>query len=619
MSKRKATDPSLEKSLRVSQCTRSKKPRLNVGLNYNSKDFPWITATSTYNYMVNDPLIDWLEADHRPSRPRSDSITQTETFESFLMRKGIDFEAKVVNYIHENINPVVKVAEFYSPEGVDKTKSLMEQGVPFLHSAPLANPRTRSYGVADLIVRSDYVSRLIQEGFPTGFLDSIHDRCSLSDSYHYVVIDIKFSTLPLNSTGNFLLNQGSFSAYKAQIWMYNQAIGHIQKYVPKYGFVLGRRWNYTQRGEKFSNFSCLSRLGAIDFKGYDSRIITKARKAVRWSRDVKQNGFKWKTNPPSRIELYPNMCRDSGKWNKYKRNLSQQLGEITSVWMCGPKNRKIAFENGYKDWRNPRVTSDDLGIRGNRGEIIDKMLSINRQRRDKVLPLIVNESTFAWKSHDNEVFVDFETFSDVFSDFDSLPLQKPSNLIYHIGVGWFDAGNNWKYRYFICHRPDSSEEFRIMKEFSDFLVEKGNPYIYYWHAEKHFWKTACEKQFDRSSLSDEQRDEIVMWGLNHQLKDLRKLFVDEKVVVQGCFGFGLKEIARCLKSHNLISTRLESECSNGRTAMIQAWRAYTRFERPWKSGVMKDVTQYNEYDCRLLGDILTYLRRNHSGTTRVSP
>jgi len=617
MVKRKKADDSSTAGSKVSQNTRSKRPRLVQGLNNNLRQFPWTKATGLYNYMVNDPLIDWLELDHGPhrGRPRSSSMSgvKNETFEDFLRNQGIKFEQKIVDYISRNIQEVVTVAEFYSAEGVEKTKELLKKGTPILHSAPLANTRTKTYGVADLIVRSDYLKRLVPNGYSTEILDSLNHPSTLSKDWHYVVIDIKFSTLPLNSQGIYLLNQGSYPAYKAQIWVYSQALGAIQGYTPDYGYILGRRWNYTCKGEKHRSYSSLDRLGAIDFKGYDKKIIQKARKALRWNRDVKTNGYKWTTSPPSRNELYPNMCRDSGKWNAVKRDLANRLGDITSVWMCGPRNRDIAFRNGFKSWRDDDLDSTQMGHKqgGKRGEIIDKMLTINRQDAVKVLPSKIGESSFDWKLQDNEVFVDFETFTDVFSEFDEMPYQNPKSMIYHIGVGWFGADGQWNYRYFISNKPTYDEEYRIMKEFMQLLDERDNPSVYYWHAEKNFWKAACEKHYNRSELSAEDKDAIVYWNLDSQLKDLRKLFVDEQIVVKGCFGYGLKDIARCLKKHGLISTPLESECTNGRTAMIQAWRAYSRFEKPVKSGIMKDVTQYNEFDCRVVGDILTYLRRSH--------
>ncbi len=198
----------------VSQNTRSKKPKLNKGLRDNTRNYPWIKATGVYNYMLNDPLIDWLESDHQTStgtRSRSDSSVSAaqETFENFLMNQGIAFEDKVINFINTNVCPVVKVAEHYSAEGVEKTKELLRSGVPVLHSAPLANTKNNTYGIADLIVRSDYIAKIIPNGLTEEILQSFKTGCCLSPDYHYVIIDVKFSTLPLNSQGVYLLNQGS--------------------------------------------------------------------------------------------------------------------------------------------------------------------------------------------------------------------------------------------------------------------------------------------------------------------------------------------------------------------------------------------------------------------------
>ena len=63
--------------------------------------------------------------------------------------------------------------------------------------------------------------------------------------------------------------------------------------------------------------------------------------------------------------------------------------------------------------------------------------------------------------------------------------------------------------------------------------------------------------------------------------------------------------------HKLISTKIESECSNGLMASINAWKEYQTNPDPINSGVMKDIKKYNEFDCKVMWDILRYLRKNH--------
>ena len=77
----------------------------------------------------------------------------------------------------------------------------------------------------------------------------------LKQDYHYVVIDIKFSTLPLRADGKHLLNSDKYPAYKAQCLIYRDAVGLIQGYTSQYAFILGRRWKYTQKDVKHTNFT----------------------------------------------------------------------------------------------------------------------------------------------------------------------------------------------------------------------------------------------------------------------------------------------------------------------------------------------------------------------------
>ena len=153
----------------------------------------------------------------------------------------------------------------------------------------------------------------------------------LNSDFHYVVIDIKFSTLPLRADGRHLLNSDSYPAYKTQIYIYTQAVGEIQGYESNYGFIMGRRWKYTSKDIKYYESSCLDKLGVIDYETIDKEYKVKTEQAIQWVRDVNHEGKNWHTNPPSRKELYPNMCIDSGIWNKEKQKIAENLGEITQT------------------------------------------------------------------------------------------------------------------------------------------------------------------------------------------------------------------------------------------------------------------------------------------------
>lgn len=599
----------------IAQHTRSKRPALCIpltGIIKRRKKLEMVSATHLHNFMIDDCLVDWLKLRSRPGTRKSPVYGLKNDFTEFIMNKGVEFEEKLVNYINTNILPVSKVSEYLTDEGCAKTIEYMMAGKPIIYSAPVKNMVKNTQGIIDLLVRSDVLNKLIETP-PLTMEESNIGSPSLNHNFHYVVVDIKFSTLPLKADGIHLLNSGHYPAYKAQTYIYNEAIGNIQGYTPPYTFIMGRRWKFTQKDINHSNYTCLNRLGRVDFSTVDHKYIELTKKAIDWVRNVKQNGSEWTVNPPSRKELYPNMCIDSGIWNEEKEKIAENIGEITNVWYLGTKHRNFAIESNITSWRDPKCTTKTLNFNGNRAKIVDKILKINRQSRDKIWPKKIIGNTSDWRYSTNEIFVDFETKSDIFADFSELPHQKSTDMIFMIGVGWVDD-NNWQYKNFICNSATYEEEYRIMDEFVQFVKSRGNPHIRYWYAEPNFWNRAECRQFDFAhDINDIERKDHISdsWKNIGEWTDIYNLFLNEPIVLKGCFKFGLKPIAKVMKSYGMITTSLESNCNSGMSAMINADRCYKTSEDPINSDIMMDIAKYNHFDCKVLCEILSYLRKNH--------
>ena len=590
----------------VSLYTRSKRPKLYKNdLPTNRRLFnTWISATHTRNYMINDQLVDWLKHNNK----RKNAVNKND-FMEFIMERGIEFENEVVKYIRKK-HDVTFVSTYITDESVKKTISLMKEGVNIIHSAPVKNFKNNTKGVIDLLVRSDYLNNLIEE-CPLLPEETTIKASNLNGKYHYVVIDIKFSTLPLKSDGRHILNSGSYPAYKAQLFIYTEAINEIQGYMSNYAYILGRRWRYTQKNINYSNFSCMNKIGVIDYKTVDKEYIDKTKKAINWVRDVKQNGHKWSVSPPSRNELYPNMCKDSGKWQKEKAKIAEDLGEITNIWYCGVKNRDIGLKNNIKNWKDPNCNSSNIGIKGVRATIIDQILNINRQDDIKILPEKIIKNLFDWRLVSNEIFVDFETITDIFSSFSELPKQKSSDMIFMIGVYYKNNKKEWSYKNFICKKPTYEEEYRIMDEFNSFITSQKNPKIWYWCAENKFWKRSENRQYDLSLHNKKQTKNIVDNWKVHNWTDMCELFKQEPIIIKDCFKFGLKSVSSAMKKHGFIETQIDSECNSGMSAMVLANNCYKTNPKPEKSDIMKDISVYNKFDCKVLYEMLNYLRNNH--------
>jgi hypothetical protein len=531
------------------------------------------------------------------------------------MEKGREFEKEIVKYINNNRTEIVTVSEYITNESVNKTIELMKAGTPIIHSAPVKNPKNHTHGVIDLLIRSDYLHRIVDECHLTDE-EKIIPAPKLSHDFHYIVIDVKFSTLPLRADGKHILNSGSYPAYKAQCFIYNEAIGYIQGYTPQYAFILGRRWKYTKKDINYDNMTCLNKLGVIDYKNVDKSFVQETKKALKWVRDNKSSGHNWTVYPPTRSELYPNMCHDSGEWQSHKEKIADNIGEITTVWYCGIKHRNNCIKKGITSWRDPDCNSSNLGINGKRAPVIDSILDINRQNVDKIRPKKIKNNMFGWKNQENEIFVDFETICDIFSPFSELPEQKKTDMIFMIGI-WYKPKNTskWEYKRFTCVKSTYEEEYRIMNDFNKFLKDTNNPKIWYWCADNRFWKIAENRQFDRAKDENDQKkmDNISEWNSNIWA-DMCELFKQEPIVIKDCFKFGLKPIAKAMYKHGLIHTKLESECSSGMTAMVKAWNCYKDSDNnnPSTCLVMQDIAKYNKFDVSVLEDILTYLRKNHT-------
>jgi hypothetical protein len=624
---------------------------IKVILNKNPKckkqkiELNFISATDTRNYMLKDTLVDWLKFKNknnidlvssleriapeennkikinnpRPTRESECSEEKVDMFSEepknfidFILKQGIEFENQIIKYINTNKINVVTISNQINDNSLKLTIDYMNKGIPLIASAPIKNDSNKTKGIIDLLIRSDYINKLVKNS-------SIPEKDILiKGKYYYIVIDIKYSTLALRSDGIHLLNSGNYPAYKTQIWIYTEAIGKIQKYTSKYGLILGRRAKYISKGISYINYNCLDQLGLIDYSDKDKEYKQYTKDAILWLKDLNKNGNKWKINPPSKQELYPNMCINSGIWQKEKELIANNLNEITQLWNVGIKHRNLAHEKNIKSWKNKKCISKTLGINGKRGEIIDKIIEINQNdTKCVILPKKIETNLYDWRNtqevnnQKGEIFVDFESISDIYSNFSDLPKQLPNDLIFLIGIYWKNNGN-WEYKSLIINEYTIEEEFRIMNEFTIFVKQLKYPKIWYWNAEPRIWKHSENKQFDiKIKNNDEVNANMIRDNWKLEWIDLWKIFTTEPIVIKGSFNFGLKSIASAMKKHNLINIEINSNCQNGLTAIIKALYIYKTVKNPINTKIMQDIIIYNTFDCKILYEILIYLRKNH--------
>ena len=166
----------------VASCTRSKKPKLLSDPSHEL-DIEYIPATCTRNFMLKDPLVDWLKSNSNSKSKYKYTFPDNDDdgFYSFIMNKGVEFEAELIKYINQHRLPVVTVSQYITKESINKTIELMKLGTPIIHSAPVQNPENHTHGIIDILIRSDHLHLLVDD-YP------LTDEEKIKEMYHPVIL-----------------------------------------------------------------------------------------------------------------------------------------------------------------------------------------------------------------------------------------------------------------------------------------------------------------------------------------------------------------------------------------------------------------------------------------------
>jgi predicted RecB family nuclease len=582
----------------------------------------WVSASRTRNWVIDDPLLDWLRL-HGSARgfQRDDELPGFDErcdFTRFVMRQGRRFEDVVVAHLAER-SRVVTIAANGVEDILDLAKAVetfeaMHEGVPVIHQGVLRDPEHRVYGAPDLLVRSDLL-REILPGCVDGD-DLATPAPGLDRPWHYRIIDVKFTTLHLLAKGG-LANLGSAPAYKIQLFLYARALARQGVECPA-SYLLGRGWEQSRNGKKARGSNALACLGPFSVDGKLSNggePATVADQACAWIRAVRREGAGWSVmTEPSRPELRPNMGNpQDGPWHAAKRRIATELEDPTLLWQVGTFCRDAALSRGVSSWRDPACTPDLLGIASAHRPTLEKILAINRSSEGApFLPDRVRAGEEEWRpERPLEFYVDFETVNDLSDDFSRFPDKGVPPLIFLVGCGHREAGE-WRFARFLSDTLTEDGEARVIDGWLEHmeavrrrLDPAGSPAVIHWsHAETSTFETAynsaCERHPERA------------WTSPHWFDLLKHVFRAEPVVVRGAFGFGLKEIAKALHGHGFIETLWEDSSLDGLGAMTGAWWCY---EEAGRKGLpvedldlMREIVRYNEIDCRVLMDVVRFLR-----------
>lgn len=610
-------------------------------LSLDEKNDVWVSATRTANYLLKDPLVDWLDKYYRQKTVCGDnsiklpgeSIQDDESKKfirknvgsgenstecNILFQMGNKFESTIIKKLRDMFPNLVKKVCHERRDVFDRNKSsdtydYMRQGVPIIEQAMLTNDINKTFGVADLLVRSDYVNKLFKKPVLDNN-DTTICGTKLSGKYHYIVVDIKWSHIPISANGRTILNKDRYIAYKGQLAIYNLALGIMQDYIPKKAYIMGKGYTINSKNSYEESYDCFDRLAEIDYHDNDKEYIELTASAVKWIRDMETHGKEWDHMKPHRNEMYPNMCIDSYKWNTVKKEISKHIGELTDIWMVGYENRENAHQKNVYSWKNSDCCSSILGIKGNRGEIIDKLLEINRSDTNVIYPDIIKNNMSDWQNKKpTDFFIDFETLNEclVDTEIDLNNSKKNTNIIYMIGVSYLGNKEEPEYKSFVMDYFDTREEIRILKEFMEFIDDRSEKNqksrLFHWScAELNFLKGANKRHGGM----------LTSWMDNVELVDVNKIFYDEPIIIKNMTSFKLKDVGQSMHSLDMIKSKwLNINVDSGDTSIRESSKYYRekKYNKIEKKEIMDDILEYNKIDCIVLLEIVEYLRKNNCG------
>jgi hypothetical protein len=608
-------------------------------------DNKWIPATATFNFIMKDPLLDFLKYHHRTLKNKVINIPKvinsgdfedpnySNCFTKYLFDQGVKFENKIIKLLKKKFGED-RIREIYSncfnckdPKMVHETFNAMNDGYPLIRNAVVHNQINKTYGIIDLLIRSDWLRHLVNNS-PIDSFDETLKASKLNGNWHYRVIDIKFATLMLRADGTHLLNSGIIPAYKTQLFIYNQALGLLQGYEPNVAYLLGRRSKYKTKGNTFESNDCFDKLAIINYETIDNDYQEMTSKALEWLNEVKSEKAKeWNIfdYPLKKLELYPNMKNTYDfPWRNVKKNIALHTKELTSLWYVGSLNRSKALKNGICQWTDSNCCAQNLGFKKNSktAQILDKIILINQCDDVKIAPELIKNNYGNWKqSNFIEFFVDFETTNSAFFDIKNVRNSSNDSFIFMIGIGYIEPNTNiWNFKDFTVDKLTLDEEFKICSQFVSYIKEVSDKYFiktprcFHWsQAEELMFNNAIKRHPNLKSLTKDAFTWI----------DMLQIFKKEPIVIHGCMSFSLKDVANAMFKNKLIYTTWNNgdlDIIDGQSAMILAHNIDKLAKANNTS--LKDFPQinaivsYNEIDVKVLSEILEYLRQNHTLITK---
>jgi|LauGreDrversion4_2_1035121.scaffolds.fasta_scaffold02082_9 hypothetical protein len=608
-------------------------------------NYHWIGASKLYNYINDDPLLDWLQMYGKIKGYKTDDEINYEiycnntkedilsfdeytnrnneySFMKYIINQGIEYENYVINQIKNKYGENVidlndyNFGKYEYDKKLEKTRDLIKNNTPIIYQGLVCDPDTKTFGFPDLIIREDYL--------PYFTSTPSEELLEEKQHYNYYIFDIKFHTLQYKKDCNHLIANVSQQQYISQMFLYTKGLRHLihpsvlnSSLLDHKAYIIGRSWNID---------TINTSVGLIHFR-INEKVLDKIKKGIEWYSTLKKYGDNWFPSNPHMYELYPNMKNDKdNNWRKTKQLLAEQLGEISMIWYCGNTIKRKAHSDGIRSWHSPQFNLFDYTEKTDRTLLINRIIKINKQSTRTFECDCYQQIKLKWKPDDIFTMVSKNTivmdgFIDIENTIDikSIDIPKQDSIVYMIGLYYniqsFTTRNktyktNMSNKTFCVKSLDDNNEKQILE---DFLL-----YLKSFHCDKHItWrlyhysgveKYTLNKLMERYNLLPETYGISIVWI------DLYEVLIQYKFVFKNCYDYSLKSINKALSALEYIPDDcIYDNCvvKNGLDSIIAVYKcdqeARSNNKEFNKSIIMDDIIYYNMIDCESLFHIRDFM------------
>jgi len=135
----------------------------------------WVSAGRTRNWMLDNPLLDWLdlygkEKGYQPDENGPNNPTELD-FLPFIIRQGRRFEEGILRLLQKRYEVTIiadDARDIRDLAKAEETFAALHRGDLIIHQAVLWDAEHTTYGAPDFLIRSDVLRKLFPNDISKG-------------------------------------------------------------------------------------------------------------------------------------------------------------------------------------------------------------------------------------------------------------------------------------------------------------------------------------------------------------------------------------------------------------------------------------------------------------------